>query len=90
MEMEDQTSRTEAMHEQPQFQLQDQTYADVVPDSEVEYQEQLIEEREGEIRQIESGIHELNDIFRDLGTIVHEQQSMLGKLPSVIERAGHG
>lgn len=54
-----------------------------VPESELEYQEQLIEEREGEIREIESGIHELNEIFRDLGTIVHEQQSMLGAFLSV-------
>lgn len=59
-------------------QLQQQAQVEAVPDSEVEFQEQLIEEREGEIREIESGIHELNEIFRDLGTIVHEQQSMLG------------
>ena len=32
-----------------------------------------------DIREIETGIHELNEIFRDLGTIVTEQQSMLGK-----------
>jgi hypothetical protein len=49
-----------------------------VPESELAFQEALIEERETEIREIESGIHELNEIFRDLGTIVHEQQSMLG------------
>ena len=52
---------------------------DAIPDTELDYQEQLIEEREVEIREIESGIHELNEIFRDLGTIVHEQQSMLGE-----------
>jgi syntaxin 7 len=49
-----------------------------IPDSELEFQEALIEEREVEIRGIETGIHELHEIFRDLGTIVSEQQSMLG------------
>lgn len=58
--------------------MQVQRQADLVPDSELEYQEQVIQEREGEIREIEAGIVELNEIFRDLGTIVTEQQSMLG------------
>lgn len=48
-------------------------------DNEIEYNESLIAEREGEIREIEQGINELNEIFRDLGTLVTEQQSMLGK-----------
>jgi hypothetical protein len=39
----------------------------------------LIAEREAEIREIESGIHELNDIFRDLGTIVQEQGGLIGQ-----------
>ncbi len=38
----------------------------------------MIAERESEIREIEEGIHELNTIFRDLGTIVVEQGDMLG------------
>jgi syntaxin 7 len=61
-----------------QLQQLQQQQLDLVPDSELEYQEQVIQEREGEIRDIESGILELNEIFRDLGTIVTEQQSMLG------------
>jgi t-SNARE complex subunit (syntaxin) len=52
---------------------------DAIPDSEVEFQEQLIQEREGEIEQIEQGITELNQIFRDLGEIVVGQQSMIGE-----------
>ncbi|CAD6575137.1 MAG: hypothetical protein CYPHOPRED_005590 [Cyphobasidiales sp. Tagirdzhanova-0007] len=55
---------------------------DLVPDSELEYQEQLIQEREGEIEEIERGVLELNEIFRDLGTIVTEQQSMLDNIES--------
>ncbi|TNY17053.1 t-SNARE, partial [Rhodotorula diobovata] len=46
-------------------------------DADVDFQEQLIEEREGEIEQIEQGITELNQIFKDLGQIVGEQQSMI-------------
>lgn len=51
-----------------------------VSDAEVDFQEQLIQEREGEIEQIEQGITELNQIFKDLGQIVGEQQSMIGSL----------
>jgi hypothetical protein len=47
-------------------------------DNDIEFQEQLIQEREGEITQIEQGITELNQIFKDLGQIVGEQQSMVG------------
>lgn len=38
----------------------------------------MIEEREREIREIEQGITELNEVFRDLGTFVNEQQGLLG------------
>lgn len=46
---------------------------------ELEFQETMIAEREAEIREIETGIHELNDIFRDLGTIVTEQGGLIGE-----------
>jgi t-SNARE complex subunit (syntaxin) len=59
-------------------QQQQQSLVEGIPDSEVEFQEQLIQEREGEIEQIEQGITELNQIFKDLGQIVGEQQSMIG------------
>lgn len=38
----------------------------------------MIQEREAEIREIETGIHELHEIFRDLGTLVQEQGGMIG------------
>lgn len=44
---------------------------------EVEFQESLIIQREEEIRDIERGITELNDIFRDLGTMVTAQGESL-------------
>lgn len=48
----------------------------------IEFQNQIIDERESEIRQIEQGVTELNEIFRDLGTIINEQQTLLGSFPS--------
>ena len=46
---------------------------------ELAYQESLIQEREAEIREIETGIHELQEIFRDLGTLVNQQGGMIGE-----------
>jgi hypothetical protein len=37
---------------------------------ELAYQESLVQEHEAEIREVETGIHELSEIFRDLGTLV--------------------
>lgn len=51
---------------------------------ELAYQESLIQEREAEIREIETGIHELSEIFRDLGTLVHQQGGMLDNIESNI------
>ncbi|KAH9924648.1 t-SNARE [Epithele typhae] len=51
---------------------------------ELVFQESLIQEREAEIRDIENGIHELRDIFRDLGTLVQEQGDMLDNIESNI------
>ncbi|KAI0088511.1 t-SNARE [Irpex rosettiformis] len=48
------------------------------------YQESLVQEREAEIREIETGIHELHEIFRDLGTLVQEQGGMLDNIESNI------
>lgn len=48
-------------------------------DNEIEYNEVLITEREGEIQGIEQGITELNEIFRDLGMLVNEQESGIRK-----------
>ncbi|KAH9850233.1 t-SNARE [Lenzites betulinus] len=51
---------------------------------ELVFQESLIQEREAEIREIETGIHELHEIFRDLGTLVQEQGGMLDNIESNI------
>ena len=61
-----------------QHQEQQQQRLHLLNNSEIEFNEQLIEEREQEIQGIEQGITELNEIFKDLATIVTEQGSMLG------------
>lgn len=64
---------------QQQLQVQQQAQAPQITQHELEFQEQLIAERENEIREIESGIHELNDIFRDIGAIVEQQGGLVGE-----------
>ena len=44
---------------------------------EVDFQESLIVERESEIRNIEQSVGELNELFRDVAHIVHEQGAQL-------------
>ena len=51
----------------------------LLDNSEITFNEQLIEERETEIQGIEHGIQELNEIFRDLATIVVEQGTLIGR-----------
>jgi syntaxin 7 len=63
-------------------QEQQQQRLHLLDNSEIEFNEQLIEEREHEIQGIEQGITELNEIFKDLATIVTEQGSMLGIISS--------
>jgi len=53
---------------------------------ELAYQESLIQEREDEIREIETGIHELAEIFQDLGTLVNQQGTMLDDMSGSLER----
>uniref|UniRef100_A0A3Q0QVI0 Syntaxin-7 n=1 Tax=Amphilophus citrinellus TaxID=61819 RepID=A0A3Q0QVI0_AMPCI len=43
----------------------------------------LIYERESAIRQLEADIVDINDIFKDLGMMVHEQGDMIGENLSV-------
>jgi hypothetical protein len=53
---------------------------------ELAQQEFLIQEREQEIREIEGGIHELAEIFTELGTIVATQGDLLGMCGSTLCR----
>ncbi|KAJ3573458.1 hypothetical protein NP233_g2421 [Leucocoprinus birnbaumii] len=53
----------------PQEQRQAQIMQSQLSPHELAYQESLIQEREAEIREIETGIHELAEIFQDLDNI---------------------
>ncbi|KAK4575178.1 SNAP receptor [Recurvomyces mirabilis] len=61
--------QTQAQLQQQQPRLADQ--------SEVDFQESLIIERESEIRNIEQSVGELNELFRDVAHMVHEQGGQL-------------
>lgn len=60
--------------QQQQLQAQQPRLAD---QSEVDFQESLIIERESEIRNIEQSVGELNELFRDVAHMVHEQGQSL-------------
>ncbi|KAF9453117.1 t-SNARE [Macrolepiota fuliginosa MF-IS2] len=63
-----------------QEQRQAQLLQNQLSPHELAYQESLIQEREAEIREIEMGIHELSEIFQDLGTLVNQQGSMIDNI----------
>lgn len=67
-------------HEQKRAQMLAQEEA-------IEVEVALLEEREQHIRQLESDILDINEIFRDLGTLVHEQGAVVDTIESNIERA---
>ncbi|KAL4956562.1 t-SNARE [Aspergillus filifer] len=52
---------------------------------EVDFQETLIIERENEIRNIEQSVGELNELFRDVAHIVHEQGEQLDTISGNVE-----
>ena len=75
--LDDQTSPTspsQSQDQQQQLQAQEPRLAD---QSEVDFQESLIIERESEIRNIEQSVGELNELFRDVAHMVHEQGTNL-------------
>ena len=78
----------QAEHEATHPRQEQQQGIQLLDNAEVEFNEQLIEEREQEIQGIEQGIIELNEIFRDLGSIVTEQGSLIGiKLDPPFQRS---
>lgn len=57
----------------------------LAPQEEVDFQEQLIIERESEIRNIEQSVGELNELFRDVAHIIHEQGEQLDIISENVE-----
>ncbi|OJJ44725.1 hypothetical protein ASPZODRAFT_144680 [Penicilliopsis zonata CBS 506.65] len=62
---------------------------DLANQNEVDFQEHLIIERETEIRNIEQSVGELNELFRDVAHIVHEQGGQLDIISENVERVTH-
>jgi len=52
---------------------------------EVDFQDSLIVEREAEIRNIEQGVSELNELFRDVAHIVSEQGEQLDTIAANVD-----
>lgn len=48
-------------------------------DNEIAFNEAIIEEREQGIQEIQQQIGEVNEIFKDLAVLVHEQGAMIGR-----------
>lgn len=70
-------------HQLQHQQLQEQSR--LADQGEVDFQESLIIEREAEIRNIEQSVGELNELFRDVAHIVHEQGGQLDIVSENVE-----
>lgn len=57
-------------------------------DNEIAFNEAVIEEREQGIQEIQNQIGEVNEIFKDLAVLVHEQGAMIGKLSGLCTNSG--
>ncbi|MDI1487181.1 MAG: hypothetical protein OHK93_006449 [Ramalina farinacea] len=79
--------------QQQQSQQQEQEQLRLASQDEVDFQESLIVEREGEIRNIEQSVGELNELFRDVAHIVHEQgvgiDTISGNVQNVAQDTRH-
>ncbi|XP_030524925.1 syntaxin-22-like [Rhodamnia argentea] len=56
-------------------------------DNEIAFNEAIIEEREQGIQEIQNQIGEVNEIFKDLAVLVHEQGTMIDDISSHIDNA---
>ncbi|CAN0842853.1 SYP22 [Linum grandiflorum] len=59
----------------------------VLLDNEISFNEAIIEEREQGIHEISQQIGEVNEIFKDLAVLVHEQGTMIDDIGSHIDNA---
>ncbi|KAJ7603643.1 t-SNARE [Mycena polygramma] len=83
MAVDDTRSIPPPEYEAATVQRQAQILQEQLSPHELAYQESH-QEREQEIREIETGIHELAEIFQDLGTLVNQQGGMLDNIESNI------
>ncbi|CRG85428.1 Syntaxin-12 [Talaromyces islandicus] len=85
--LEDGAGHSAGAEGQEQLQLQQQELEQprLANQDEVDFQESLIIERESEIRNIEQSVGELNELFRDVAHIVHEQGGQLDIISENVE-----
>jgi syntaxin 7 len=69
----------------PDGQLLQEEQLRLASQDEVDFQESLIIERESEIRNIEQSVGELNELFRDVAHMVHEQGEQLDIIAENVE-----
>ena len=74
-----------SQQQQQQQQLQEQDQLRLASQDEVDFQDSLIVERESEIRNIEQSVGELNELFRDVAHIVHEQGGQLDTISGNVQ-----
>ena len=73
--------------EQRAFLVESRRQEVVLLDNEIAFNEAIIEEREQGIQEIQQQIGEVNEIFKDLAILVHEQGTMIDDIGSNIESA---
>lgn len=79
------TSPSSTPFGQQSLQQQEQEQLRLASQDEVDFQESLIVERESEIRNIEQSVGELNELFRDVAHMVHEQGEQLDIISDNVE-----
>ncbi|MFQ6633134.1 hypothetical protein Gotur_012090 [Gossypium turneri] len=75
----------ESLPQEKQRLLMEQRRQEVILlDNEIGFNEAMIDEREQGIREVEEQIGQVNEIFKDLAVLVHEQGVVIGKMPNTL------
>ena len=83
--LDEQAASPSGQHPGGSEQLQEQEQLRLASQDEVDFQDSLIVEREAEIRNIEQSVGELNELFRDVAHIVHEQGDQLDLISANVD-----
>ncbi|KAF3641861.1 Syntaxin-21 [Capsicum annuum] len=78
---------TEKSQEQRALLVESRRQEVLLLDNEIAFNEAIIEEREQGIQEIQQQIGEVNEIFKDLAVLVHEQGAMIDDIGSNVENA---
>ncbi|KAL3275122.1 hypothetical protein HHI36_019893 [Cryptolaemus montrouzieri] len=71
---------------QPLIELQDSNYSNQQMQDQEVADLRALEEQEQSIRQLENDIRDVNDIFKELGVLVHEQGEIIDSIEANVER----